>query len=74
MAYVEDVEHQELHEPTSFYAKYVWSQDHKVIAIQYYAYGYCCGSSGVGSLGHDAYADWGFQVVLIWTLLAIIRP
>ena len=35
MAYVEDVEHQELHEPTSFYAKYVWSQDHKVIAIQY---------------------------------------
>lgn len=25
----------ELHDPTSFIAKYVWSQDHKVIAIQY---------------------------------------
>ena len=35
MAYVDDAEHEELHEPTSFYAKYVWSQDHKVIAIQY---------------------------------------
>ena len=35
MAYAEDVEHQELHEPIGFYAKYVWSQDHKVIAIQY---------------------------------------
>ena len=35
MAYAEDVEHQELHEPVGFYAKYVWSQDHKVIAVQY---------------------------------------
>ncbi len=35
MAYAEDVEHQELHEPVGFYAKYVWSQDHEVIAIQY---------------------------------------
>ena len=25
----------ELHDPESFIAKYVWSQDHKVIAIQY---------------------------------------
>ncbi|MFT7320943.1 cytochrome c oxidase subunit I [Congregibacter sp.] len=25
----------ELHDPTSFITKYVWSQDHKVIAIQY---------------------------------------
>jgi cytochrome c oxidase subunit 1 len=30
----DEVEH-DLHEPTSFWAKYVWSQDHKVIAIQY---------------------------------------
>ncbi len=29
------VEDHELHEPTSFIGKYVWSQDHKVIAIQY---------------------------------------
>ena len=27
----------EMHDPTSFIAKYVWSQDHKVIAIQYTA-------------------------------------
>jgi cytochrome c oxidase subunit 1 len=26
---------EELHDPTSFITKYVWSQDHKVIAIQY---------------------------------------
>lgn len=26
---------EELHEPTSFITKYIWSQDHKVIAIQY---------------------------------------
>ena len=25
----------ELHEPKSFVTKYIWSQDHKVIAIQY---------------------------------------
>jgi len=35
MAYAEDVEHDDLHQPRSFYSKYIWSQDHKVIAIQY---------------------------------------
>ena len=38
MAYVAiaDRDHeQELHHPTSFVTKYIWSQDHKVIAIQY---------------------------------------
>ena len=25
----------DMHEPSSFFTKYVWSQDHKVIAIQY---------------------------------------
>lgn len=38
MAYVpladQDQDH-ELHDPTTFITKYVWSQDHKVIAIQY---------------------------------------
>ncbi len=24
-----------IHDPTSFFTKYIWSQDHKVIAIQY---------------------------------------
>ncbi len=28
-------EHEQHHEPQSFFTKYVWSQDHKVIAIQY---------------------------------------
>ena len=28
-------EDQELHDPTTFITKYIWSQDHKVIAIQY---------------------------------------
>ncbi len=36
MAYVAIADQQEeLHDPQSFIAKYVWSQDHKVIAIQY---------------------------------------
>ena len=26
---------EEMHDPHSFISKYVWSQDHKVIAIQY---------------------------------------
>ncbi len=26
---------EDMHEPSSFFTKYVWSQDHKVIAIQY---------------------------------------
>ncbi|GAA0852252.1 cytochrome c oxidase subunit I [Aliiglaciecola litoralis] len=30
----DEVEH-DMHEPGSFWTKYVWSQDHKVIAIQY---------------------------------------
>ena len=35
MAYAEDIEQQVTHEPQSFISKYIWSQDHKVIAIQY---------------------------------------
>lgn len=35
MAYAEQVETEELHEPKSFLTRYIWSQDHKVIAIQY---------------------------------------
>jgi cytochrome c oxidase subunit 1 len=30
----QDVDH-DMHEPSSFLTKYIWSQDHKVIAIQY---------------------------------------
>ena len=33
MAYAEDAEQEELHEPGSFWTRYVWSQDHKVIAL-----------------------------------------
>jgi cytochrome c oxidase subunit 1 len=32
---MEDELDQDMHEPSSFFTKYVWSQDHKVIAIQY---------------------------------------
>ena len=37
MSYVAiaDQVEEESHHPTSFISKYVWSQDHKVIAIQY---------------------------------------
>jgi len=28
-------QHSELHDPQSFFTRYIWSQDHKVIAIQY---------------------------------------
>ena len=36
MAHVAIADQREhLHDPTSFVAKYIWSQDHKVIAIQY---------------------------------------
>ena len=32
---MEDELDHDMHEPSSFFTKYVWSQDHKVIAIQY---------------------------------------
>lgn len=35
MTYAELAEREQLHEPKSFWTKYIWSQDHKVIAIQY---------------------------------------
>lgn len=35
MAEVEHAETDVLHEPRSFFTRYIWSQDHKVIAIQY---------------------------------------
>ncbi|MNZ50006.1 Alternative cytochrome c oxidase subunit 1 [compost metagenome] len=35
MAYAEHAEAEALHEPKSFITRYIWSQDHKVIAIQY---------------------------------------
>ncbi|WP_332777992.1 hypothetical protein, partial [Polaromonas sp.] len=35
MAYAEQAETALLHEPKSFLTRYIWSQDHKVIAIQY---------------------------------------
>ena len=36
MAYVAIADqHAHLHDPQTFVTKYIWSQDHKVIAIQY---------------------------------------
>ncbi|WP_309684765.1 cbb3-type cytochrome c oxidase subunit I [Polaromonas sp.] len=43
MAYAEDTLH---HEPQSFWTRYVWSQDHKVIAVQY-----ACTAIAVGLVG-----------------------
>ena len=35
VAYADRDHEQEHHDPQTFLTKYVWSQDHKVIAIQY---------------------------------------
>ncbi|GAC1332410.1 MAG: cbb3-type cytochrome c oxidase subunit I [Collimonas sp.] len=45
MAYTDDSAH---HAPQSFFLKYVWSQDHKVIAIQYASVAILAGLVGVG--------------------------
>ncbi|HMC15699.1 MAG TPA: cbb3-type cytochrome c oxidase subunit I [Albitalea sp.] len=50
MAYATDVshhEHEHEHEPQSFITKYVWSQDHKVIAVQYASVAIIVGLIGV---------------------------
>ena len=59
MAYVAiaDRDHeQEHHDPQTFITKYVWSQDHKVIAVQYGHYGDFCRADRAGPVGHDAFA------------------
>ncbi|AMP04514.1 cytochrome c oxidase subunit I [Collimonas pratensis] len=51
MAYTDDRTHQDLHHdhlPQGFFRKYVWSQDHKVIAIQYASVAILAGLVGVG--------------------------
>jgi cytochrome c oxidase subunit 1 len=55
MAYTDDRMHQDLHQdphedhlPQGFFRKYVWSQDHKVIAIQYASVAILAGLVGVG--------------------------
>ncbi|GAC1524247.1 MAG: cbb3-type cytochrome c oxidase subunit I [Collimonas sp.] len=45
MAYTDDSAH---HAPQSFFLKYVWSEDHKVIAIQYASVAILAGLVGVG--------------------------
>ena len=35
VAYADRDHEQEHHDPDTFITKYIWSQDHKVIAIQY---------------------------------------
>src|SRR5690349_14001174 len=41
-------DHDTQHEPQSIWTKYVWSQDHKVIAIQYAGVAIIVGLIGVG--------------------------
>src|SRR5918912_3836889 len=50
MAYATDAshhEHEHEHEPNTFITKYVWSQDHKVIAVQYASVAIIVGLIGV---------------------------
>ncbi len=46
MAYADVADHAEEHGPQSFWTRYVWSQDHKVIAVQY-----TCVAIAVGVVG-----------------------
>src|SRR5918912_1308020 len=70
MAYATDAshhEHEHEHEPNTFITKYVWSQDHKVIAVQYASVAIIVGLIGVvlsnlmrlqiGFPGHFAFID-----------------
>ena len=47
-AHTDLAEHADHHAPQSFWTKYVWSQDHKVIAIQYACVAIAVGLVGVG--------------------------
>ncbi len=44
----------EMHHPHSFITKYVWSQDHKVIAIQYGGIAIAVGLIAYVAVGIDA--------------------
>ena len=57
MAYVAIADqHAHLHDPQTFLTKYVWSQDHKVIAIQYMVTAMAIGLVALGAVGADAAA------------------
>ncbi len=58
MAYAEQAETEALHEPKSFLTKYIWSQDHKVIAIQYSLTALFVGRYRRGVVRLDAHTDW----------------
>ena len=45
-----------LHHPKTFIGKYIWSQDHKVIAIQYSLTAIVDRAGGAGAVGADAAA------------------
>lgn len=46
----------EMHHPHSFVEKYVWSQDHKVIAIQYGGLAVFTGVVGAGAVSALSFA------------------
>ena len=57
MAYVAIADqHAHLHDPQTFLTKYIWSQDHKVIAIQYTVTAIAIGLVALGAVGADAAA------------------
>src|SRR5262249_31203782 len=56
---------EELHEPTSFFTKYIWSQDHKVIAVQYSLTAIFVGLIALG-LSHVMRLQIGFPGHVEW--------
>ena len=68
MAYVSiaDRDHEiEHHDPQTFITKYVWSQDHKVIAVQYSITAIFVGVIRPGPFRDDAPAAWLPRYILL---------
>ena len=81
MAYTDDAAH---HGPTSFFTRYIWSQDHKVIAVQYTLVAISVGLVGVvlsnlmrlqlGFPGHFTFIDANryYQFVTMHGMIMVI--
>src|SRR3954471_995992 len=68
MAYATDAsphEHEHEHEPNTYIEKYVWSQDHKVIAVQYASVAIIVGLIGV-TLSNIMRLQIGFPGAFEW--------
>ena len=76
MAYVplaDQDQEMEMHHPHSWVEKYVWSQDHKVIAIQYGGLAVLTGSSAWSS-PFCSDCSWDFlNQSILWTRIFITK-